>query len=117
MSTARNARRLSKKNPDANKALAALTSLGDVAKMAEAMMEVQIAAATLVQDNQRLQRRVDRLEFVLTQMVENAYTLLGTSFGPRLNEPYPRVDWEARRKSFEYEYDKEHPEPEAGEET
>lgn len=85
---------MAQKNPDASKALAALSSLGDMAKLAEAMAEVQAAAAALVEDNRGLQRRINRMEFVLE-------TLLGS----------------VTHQSYAAEFDRLHPEPEAGEET
>jgi hypothetical protein len=119
MSQARNVRRLAKKKPSVDRTLSALEGLTKVAggmpQIAQAVADVQHAAALLVEDNQKFQRRIDRLEYVLTEMVGNAYDLLGSCFGPRLNERHPQVDWEARRKLYEDEYDKQHPDP--GEET
>ena len=65
-----------------------------MAKMAQAMAEVQLAAATLVEDNQQLRRRTARLEYILE------FTLGSVPYRFALAE-----------------FDRLHPEPEAVEET
>jgi hypothetical protein len=116
----RHARRaLEAKTRKPNQAVqAAVQQIKGLGALPETLKEVQdiLAGVTAMQMNlaqalrnvAALEYRLARQEHVFTQMLDGAYRNLGTTFGARLNEPVPYIEWNSRRIVLEKEYDRQH---------